>query len=187
MTGPFAAASPQPRARISGAVYLAYFLVAILGAMLTSRGRASAGLCMNLLSAGLYLAVALLFYRLFRPVSQRLSLVAACCAAAGCGVMALGLLHRAPAWANPLYFFGPYCLLLGVLMVGSRFLPRVLGLLMVMAGIAWLIYLLPSLPHAVTIGIEALGVLAEAALMLWLVAMGVKVEQWQEQAARGEV
>jgi hypothetical protein len=99
--------------------------------------------------------------------------------------MVLGLLHRGPAWANPLYFFGPYCVLLGVLMVGSRFLPRALGLLMVAAGIAWLVFLLPSLPHAVTVGIEALGVAAEAALMLWLLAMGVNVDQWQAQAARG--
>jgi len=30
--------------------------------------------------------------------------------------------------------------------------------------------------------IEALGILAEAALMLWLVIMGVKVERWEEQA-----
>jgi Domain of unknown function (DUF4386) len=185
MTGAFATDLPRPRARMAGVVYLSYFLVAIAAAVLTSRGRASAGLSMNLLSAGLYLAVALLFYRLFRPVHQRLSAVAACCSAAGCGVMVLGLLHRGPAWANPLYFFGPYCVLLGVLMVGSRFLPRALGLLMVAAGIAWLVFLLPSLPHAVTVGIEALGVAAEAALMLWLLAMGVNVDQWQAQAARG--
>jgi hypothetical protein len=183
MTGPPATVSVHPRARVTGAVYLLYFLTSILGVTLTSHGRVSAGLSMNLLSAGLYLAVALLFYRLFRPVSQKLSLVAACCAAAGCLVMVLGLLHRAPAWANPLYFFGPYCLLLGVLMVGSRFLPRVLGVVMMLAGIGWLIYLLPSLPHAGTIGIEALGILAEGSLMLWLVAMGVNVERWQEQAA----
>jgi Domain of unknown function (DUF4386) len=185
MTGAFATDSPQPRARMAGVVYLSYFLVAIAATVLTSHGRASAGLSMNLLSAGLYLAVTLLFYRLFRPVHQRLSAVAACCSAAGCGAMVLGLLHRGPAWANPLYFFGPYCLLLGVLMVGSRFLPRALGLLMVMAGIAWMIFLVPSLPHAVAIGIMALGVVAEAALMLWLVAMGVNVDQWQAQAARG--
>jgi hypothetical protein len=84
---------------------------------------------------------------------------------------------------NALVFFGPYCLLLGILMLGSTFLPRILGVLMVLAGLGWLLFLVPQVAKRMGTGIEVLGVAAEGSLMLWLLAMGVNVQKWRKQAS----
>jgi hypothetical protein len=56
---------------------------------------------------------------------------------------------------------------------------------MVAAGIGWLAFLAPPVAKYLSTYIEALGILAEASLMLWLVAKGVNVPRWKEQAALG--
>jgi hypothetical protein len=160
-----------------------YFLTAICAQLLVSRKLVVYGEVINFVADAFYIAVTVLFYFLFKPVNRTLSLVAACFSLAGCVVMILGQLHLGPARFSPLIFFGPYCVLIGLLILRSRFLPRILGVLMVLAGVSWLIYLVPSLPHLLPILIEALGILAEGALMMWLVVMGVRVERWQEQAS----
>jgi hypothetical protein len=67
-------------------------------------------------------------------------------------------------------------------MLGSRFLPRILGALMVLAGLGWLAFLIPQVAKHIGTGIEVLGVAAEGLLMLWLLALGVNVQKWQKQA-----
>ena len=171
----------RPRARMTGALYLLYFLTAILAQFLVSRGLAVSGNLTNVIATVCYLVVTLLFYGLFKPVSSSLSLVAALFSLAGCVVMALGLFHLASSPISPLLFFGPFCLLIGYLSLRSSFLPRVLGVLMMFAGLAWLAFLLPAVPHYLSIAIEVLGFLAELSLCLWLLVMGVSVERWKEQ------
>jgi hypothetical protein len=83
---------------------------------------------------------------------------------------------------SPLLFFSPFCLLIGYLILKSSFLPRVLGVLMVFAGLGWLAYLIPAVPHYLSLAIMVLGFLAELALCLWLLVMGVNVEGWKQQA-----
>lgn len=73
---------------------------------------------------------------------------------------------------NSLVFFGPYCLLLGYLIFVSTFLPRILGVLMVLAGLGWLVFLTP-LAIPLSTYIKILGFLAEASLMVWLIVKGV--------------
>jgi hypothetical protein len=82
-----------------------------------------------------------------------------------------------------LIFFGFYCLLLGYLIFRSDFLPRILGVLMAFAGLGWLAFLSPHLVISLSPYIQILGVLAEASLMLWLLAKGVNVQRWQQQAS----
>ena len=171
----------SPHARITGAVYLLYFIFAILAQLLISRRLTSAGEALNLMADGLYVAVTLLFYRLFRPVNQRLSLTAALLSLAGCALTVLAQLHLISRDSIPLIFFGPFCILLGFLIVRSIFLPRFLGALLMLAGLGWILYLLPGLPHAVLGPIEALGILAEGLLMLWLLVAGIKPETWRYQ------
>jgi hypothetical protein len=72
--------------------------------------------------------------------------------------------------------------LIGYLILKSTFLPRFLGVLMVFAGLGWLIFLSPSLANYIANAIEALGILAEAALMLWLLVMGVNEQRWNVQS-----
>jgi hypothetical protein len=56
----------------------------------------------------------------------------------GCANDVLGLFNLAPYKINSLVFFGPYCLMLGYLIFRSTFLPRILGVLMALAGFAGL-------------------------------------------------
>lgn len=79
-------------------------------------------------------------------------------------------------------FFGVYCLLIGYLIFKSSFLPRILGALMAFAGLGWLTFLFSPLAHYLSPYNLVLGFLAELALMLWLLVMGVDVPRWKEQA-----
>src|SRR5260370_10426500 len=79
-------------------------------------------------------------------------------------------------------FFGVYCLLIGYLIFKSSFLPRILGVLMVFAGLGWLTFLFPPLANYLSRYILVLGFLAELALMLWLLVMGGIAQRWKEQA-----
>ncbi len=72
-----------------------------------------------------------------------------------------------------LVFFGFYCLLIGYLILGSAFLPRILGVLMVLAGLGWLTFLSPPLANHLSRYIQVFGFLAEVSLMLWLLVRGV--------------
>jgi Domain of unknown function (DUF4386) len=177
-----AEASRGPRARATGVVYLLYFLTAVLGEFLIGRKLVVYGDAVSLIADACYIAVTLLFYYMFEPVNKGLSLLAALFSLLGCGLTVLGLFHLAPSHSSPLLFFGPYCLLLGYLIFRSTFLPRILGVLMMFAGLGWLIFLYPSLAHSLSLCIEGLGILAEGLLMLWLVVMGVNVPRWKEQA-----
>jgi hypothetical protein len=172
----------NPRARFTGAVYLAFFLTAIAGQVLGTHKLVTAGNSVTLLSNALYAALAFLFYVMFKPVSHGLSLVAACISIAGCVVTSLALFDMISPRVNPLYFFGPYCILLGYLIFCSTFLPRAFGILMMLAGVAWLLSLLPSLAKPIFPFVAALGVIAEAALMLWLLIKGVNEERWKQKA-----
>jgi hypothetical protein len=84
-------------------------------------------------------------------------------------------------------FFGFFCLLIGYLIFRSIFLPRIIGVLLAIAGSCYLIYYLASFlspefathlyPYILIPG------LAEIVLALWLLVMGVNVQRWNEQAS----
>jgi uncharacterized protein DUF4386 len=87
-----------------------------------------------------------------------------------------------------LVFFGLWCVLTGYLIFRSTFLPRVLGVLLAISGLAWVIYLYPPLAYRLFFPyIAVASALGEIPLELWLIVMGVKVQRWKEQAsAAGE-
>jgi hypothetical protein len=102
-------------------------------------------------------------------------------------VQALALLSlhlNARVGSIALVFFGLFQLLIGFLIARSAFLPRLLGVLMALAGMGWLLFLAPPLANYLLIYLEVLGILAEASLMLWLLVMGVNSERWKEQESR---
>jgi hypothetical protein len=227
-----AEASSRPRARITGAVYLLYFLTAVLGEFFLKRlvvdGDPAAtatnllahqplfrlGLATGLISTACYVAVTALFYYLFKPVNRSLSLVAAFFSLVGCAILAFASVFQlAPlvvlggsrylsvfkveqlralalmflelntqAGNICVVFFGFYCLLIGYLIFRSAFLPRILGVLMALAGLGWLTFLYPPLANYLSPYDLVLGFVAELLLMLWLLVMGVNVQRWKEQA-----
>ena len=94
---------------------------------------------------------------------------------------------QAHAYNIGLVFFGFYCILIGYLIFRSLFLPRILGALMVFAGLGWLTFLSPPLANHLSPYILAPGILGEGSLTLWLLVIGVNAQRWKEQAgAAGE-
>jgi hypothetical protein len=88
--------------------------------------------------------------------------------------------------AISLAFFGFDCLLTGYLIYKSTFLPRILGVLLAIEGIGYLInsftlFIAPALQARIFPYFVATG-LAELALALWLVIMGVNKENWDQRA-----
>jgi hypothetical protein len=83
-------------------------------------------------------------------------------------------------------FFGIYCLLIGYLVFKSDFLPRILGVLMVIGGLSYLTdsfvtLLSPQLATRLP-DVMVLGGIAELSLCLWLMVIGVNVPKWEEKA-----
>jgi uncharacterized protein DUF4386 len=83
-----------------------------------------------------------------------------------------------------LVFFGFWCILIGFLIFNSTFLPRVLGVLLAIAGLGWMMYLVPPVANRLfspyIVGASALG---EIPLELWLIVMAVNADRWKEQAS----
>lgn len=225
--------SPRFRARITGAVYLLFFLTTIFATSLINKlvvsndAAATAhnilaheplfrfGVITGLVSTAFYIALTALFYHLFKPVNRSLSLVAAFLSLMGCAILVFGsVLQLFPlvilgggkylsvfnaeqlqalaytflelndqAFNISLLFFGTYCILIGYLIFRSTFLPRILGVLMMLAGLGWLAFLAPPVANHLSVYIEGLGILAEGLLMLWLLVFGVNPQRWKEQAS----
>lgn len=86
-----------------------------------------------------------------------------------------------------LILFAAHCVLAGVLMTRATFLPRIFGLLFVVAGVCYatngLVHLvLPPLPIELFPWILLPAIPAEWGLALWLLLVGVNTRKWREQA-----
>jgi len=86
-----------------------------------------------------------------------------------------------PAYKIGLIFFGLYNLLNGYLILKSTFLPRFLGVFMVIAGLPFLVFLLPLGKNLSPFAV-APAALGEGLLLVWLLVKGVNAPKWREQA-----
>jgi hypothetical protein len=82
-----------------------------------------------------------------------------------------------------LAFFGFSTILKGYLIVRSTFLPRILGVFGLLAGVGWLTFLSPTLGYQLFPYIAPFGLLGAAVQIFWLLVFGVNEERWNEQAA----
>ena len=90
---------------------------------------------------------------------------------------------RAAAYHNiGLVFFGLYLLLVGILILRSTFLPRILGVLLALAGLSYVLFLSPPLIRSLQPYILIFPAVGQISLCLWLLVMGVNVQRWEEQA-----
>jgi hypothetical protein len=184
--------SPRLWARIAGVLYLLIFIAAPTGA-------ATATPVKMIITLACDTGVALIFYVLLKPVSMRLCVLAAFFRLIFVAVMAVNSLNyfgvldlfngaRSVTAFNKGYGvalvpFGVHCALIGYLIFKSIFLPRILGVLMALAGLGYLIFLWPPLGrHLFFPYILVPGVAGEGALTLWLLIMGLNVHRWNERA-----
>jgi uncharacterized protein DUF4386 len=92
---------------------------------------------------------------------------------------------RAAAYHNiGLVFFGLYCLLVGILILRSTFLPRIFGVLMVLAGLSYVLFLSPPFARSLQPYILVFPGVGQISLTLWLLVIGVNVQRWKEQVSR---
>ncbi len=176
--------SPQFRARLAGAFYLINTITSLTG--FSGKVSGWALTACNWMASLSYMAVIVLLYFLFKPVSRSLSLIAALFGLAGSTNELLWRYDLFPFHIHSLVYFGFYCTLLGVLILLAGFMPRLLGALMLLAGAGWLTFVSPHLAALCKPYNYIGGGIGEIPLMLWLLIMGVSSGRWLEQS-RGEV
>jgi hypothetical protein len=85
-------------------------------------------------------------------------------------------------------FFGLHCFVLGYLIFKSGYFPRVLGVLMVFAALAYLAdsfgnFLSPGYEERFAWIVTVTGFVGELPFFLWLLIRGLNVQKWQERVA----
>lgn len=144
-----------------------------------------------------YVVVTALLYRLFRSAGPGLSAIAAAFSLIGIAMLAAALiLLLAPLkLADPTaahdalrlhgatysltgFFFGPYCLLIGLLAARSGLVPRLVGWLMMLAGAAFVTdatidIAAPALARQMPGAVMLVSLVGEGTLALWLSVIGI--------------
>ncbi len=87
-----------------------------------------------------------------------------------------------------LLFFAFVCVVLGILIFKSGFLPRALGVLMMIAGACYAtqsfaLILMPALADRLFPAILIPSFIGELSLCLWMLIKGVNEERWLARAA----
>ena len=166
-----------------------------------------------------YIGVTVLLYELLKPVNKSVALFGAFCGLAGlltgAGgsinlLSALTLLEEARRATEPVasqlrgvvkillgadgfsgedFFFGCQILSAGFLIVRSHFIPRAIGVLLVLGGLSFLTtsvttLMSPTLGARVAPLILPIVALGEGSLALWLLVRGVNVEKWRSTTTR---
>jgi len=238
MMGRGAGVSPCFKARVAGIFYLVTILarmfveISVRNRLVVSDDAAATatnilahqtlwqwGFAGDIVAFASYVALAALFYELFKPVNRNVSLIVAFFSLVASVVQAMSsLFHLAPlvllggstylsaftqqqlqalalvflklraaAYHNiGLVFFGLYLLLIGILILRSIFLPRILGVLMALAGLSYVPFLSPPLIQSLQPYILVFPAVGQISLCLWLLVMGVNAERWEEQARAAE-
>lgn len=168
--------SPRLMGRCAGAFYLVVIVTTIYGTAVAPG--TNFGHAMGLVAAVASVIVAALLFRLLEPAGRTLALLAAF-------LNLEGIAHQ----QDSLAFFGPFCLVTGYLVFSSTFLPRIVGMLMMLAGLGLLTNALSPLlwplhPRVLTTVAWCLDGVGEISLTVWLVVFGVDPRRWRERAGR---
>ena len=82
--------------------------------------------------------------------------------------------------------FGLFDFCIGWLIFRSTFLPWFLGVLMMLGGVGALAFLWPPIAARFFVYLVGVGGVAELALLLWLLFMGVSIAKWRSKTGLGE-
>lgn len=149
------------------------------------RGLALLSLMLNAVSLAVE-AISKLFQLLVLPLLQNTDYAHAWPPAQVAGLATLALKAHDVAFNIALVFFGFTCLLNGYLIIKSGFLPAVLGVLMQVAGAAYLVGCLaalfaPALAERLIPGVLLPPLVGELSLCLWLLIKGVDATAWRQR------
>ena len=152
--------------RSAGLVYVAYFGLSVAGAALRS-------VPLQVFATAFYFVLAIVLYRLFASADPLVALALLPLALIGCVIQAYGQLQAdAGVLRVALVPFGLFLVVLGYLIVRGAAAPLALGTLLLLAGIAWPIVVIPSVPSWYAGVAIVLGIVAEGALAIWLLVAG---------------
>jgi hypothetical protein len=186
--------SPQKTAKIVGVALVVMFFLGIFDMIAGLSNLIAPGDGISTISTLLTLAtdvvVALGLYVLLKPVNQKLALLMAVLRLVYVALALVFLFINAVSY-GPLIthiFFVPSLFILGYLVFKSGFIPRSLGVLLIIASFGSLLasyghFLLPEEMHDAILLIGFVLVIpAEISLGIWLLFKGVDVEKWEKRA-----
>jgi hypothetical protein len=102
----------------------------------------------------------------------------------------LSVRSHSMGFGTALIFFGIECVIVGTLIVRSGYMPKLIGVLMSIAGVCYLLnsfalILSPPLSSLLFPAILLPCLVAELSLALWLLLKGVWAERWDAHASAG--
>ena len=232
--------SPQRYARIGGLAYLFIIIAGAFGELFireklfipgnpaaTANNIAASpmlwrvGITGDLLMHVCDLIVAIVYYKLLKPVNKDLALLAVLFGMIQTAVLVANKMNmvmplmlgnevylkaftteQLQAWSYlsvkahdygfgiGLIFFGFECLIDGYLIIRSGYLPKVLGVMIQIAGVCYLInsfalILSPSFANKLSMAILLPPFIGELSICLWLIFKGVNLVKWKERVPAG--
>lgn len=148
--------------KIVGLVYVAFLLLSVAGMTLRN-------VPLQLVADVTGFVLAVLLYQLFAPADPVIALALLPLAFIHYVIQGVGQVRAdARTLRLALLPFAAYLVVLGYLIARSPFAPVALGVLIVVAGLAWLIAVVPGVPTWATLAVVLFGAIAEVALAIWL-------------------
>lgn len=192
--------SPGALARIAGGLYLVNilagaFAIGYVPAALPENVHGTellfrAGLAAHVAVTTTNVPLALIFYELFKIVNRRAALLVVFFTVVATAIEASGIVAQftsprpfevqANSYNVSAVFFGGYALSIGYLIFRSTFMPRVIGVLMAVDGLAYIFnsfatFLAPGFAAHLVPWIQLPTLLGEGSLTLWFLFAGINV------------
>jgi len=193
--------SVQRLARIAGALYLVNivagafaigYVSSVAPTIQANEALFRAGIAAHLIVTLTNPPLTLIFYELFKIVNRRLALLAAFFSLVATGIEGASLFVQVEHPVLPAYdvyavFFGFGLMTTGYLVTRSNFLPRAIGVLLVVDGISYVLYsfvdiLGPGFAGHLVPWIQLPILAGEGSLTVWLLVAGVNAAWWTERA-----
>jgi len=147
---------------VAGLTYVAFLLLSFAGSTLRN-------VPLQLVASATGFVLAVLLYRVFAPVEPLVALALLPLAFVHYLIQGIGQVRSDTRMLRlALVPFAAYLILLGYLIARSTFAPGGLGVLIVLAGVGWLIAVAPGVPTWSTLAVVVFGVLVEMLLAIWL-------------------